>query len=137
MAGNAPVDLVLVEFSGDRFDGRVLAELERLAADGTITVLDALLVSRGPDGAVTWMEAANVDERLASLVGEPSGVLAAEDAELIAEELQPDTAIGMLVFEHTWAATLAEAVRGVGGRLVDWQRVPATALTALAEEASS
>lgn len=133
MAGKAPVDLVLVEFSGHRFDGRVLTELERLSADGTIEVLDALLVSRGADGSVEWLEAAIVDDRLASLVGEPAGFLSAEDAEAVAEELQPDTAIGMLVFQHSWASTLADAVRGVGGRLLDWERVPAAAITALAE----
>jgi hypothetical protein len=133
MESRAPVDLVLVEFSGNRFDGRVLAELERLAGDGTIDVLDALLVSRGADGSVAWLEAANVDKRLASLVGEPAGLLSAEDAEAVAEELQPDTAIGMLIFQHSWAATLADAVSGVGGHLLDWQRVPAAALEALAE----
>jgi hypothetical protein len=133
MGGKAPVDLVLVEFSGNRFDGRVLAELERLDSDGTIKVLDALLVSRGADGSVEWLEASTVDDRLAALVGEPAGLLAAEDAEAVAEELQPDTAIGMMLFEHTWAATLAEAVRGVGGRLLDWERVPAAAITELAQ----
>lgn len=132
MTGKAPVDLVLVEFSGNRFDGRVLAELERLDADGTINVLDALLVSRGADGSVEWIEAADADSRLGTLVGEPAGLLSAEDAEAVADELQPDTAIGMLLFEHTWAATLAEAVRGVGGNLLDWERVPAAAITELA-----
>lgn len=131
MQRSAPVDLVLVEFSGNRFDGRVLVELERLAADGTINVLDALLVSRGADGSVKWIEASDADDRLAALVGEPAGLLSAEDAEVVAEELQPDTAIGMLLFEHSWAATLAEAVRGVGGHLLDWERVPAAAITEL------
>ncbi|WP_051325954.1 DUF6325 family protein [Glycomyces tenuis] len=133
MQGKAPVDLVLVEFSGNRFDGRVLDELERLDADGTINVLDALLVSRGADGSVEWIEASGADERLDALVGEPAGLLSAEDAEAVAEELQADTAIGMLLFEHTWAATLAEAVRGVGGHLLDWERVPAAAIAELAE----
>ncbi|MCD0447350.1 DUF6325 family protein [Glycomyces sp. A-F 0318] len=133
MEGNAPVDLVLVEFSGNRFDGRVLDEIERLDKDGTVNVLDALLVSRGADGSVQWLEAADVDDRLAALVGEPAGLLGAEDAEAVAEELQPDTAIGMMLFEHTWAATLAEAVQGVGGHLLDWERVPAAAISELAE----
>jgi hypothetical protein len=133
MEGKAPVDLVLVEFSGNRFDGRVLEEIERLDRDGTINVLDALLVSRGADGAVTWLEASEADERLAALVGEPAGLLSAEDAEAVAEELQPDTAIGMMLFEHTWATALAEAVEGVGGHLLDWERVPAAAITELAE----
>lgn len=133
MAGKAPVDLVLVEFSGNRFDGRVLTELERLSADGTIEVLDALLVSRRADSSIEWLEAATVDKRLAALVGEPAGFLSAEDAEAVAEELQPDTAIGMLVFQHSWAATLAEAMRGVGGRLLDWERIPAAAVAELAE----
>ncbi|WP_335987690.1 DUF6325 family protein [Glycomyces sp. MUSA5-2] len=133
MDGKAPVDLVLVEFSGNRFGGSVLTELERLSEQGTITVLDALVVSRGADGAVAWLEASGVDDRLAALVGEPAGILAAEDAEAVADELQPDTALGMLLFEHTWAGALAGAVRGVGGRLLDWERVPAAALTELAD----
>ncbi|MFC3493737.1 DUF6325 family protein [Glycomyces rhizosphaerae] len=132
MERRAPVDLVLVEFTGNRFDGRILTELERLDAEGTIDVLDALLVSRDGDGSIEWLEASTVDNRLAALVGEPAGILSAEDAEAVAEELQPDTAIGMLVFQHTWAATLAAAVGGVGGRVLDWERVPAAAITELA-----
>ncbi|SDL45934.1 hypothetical protein SAMN05216298_3908 [Glycomyces sambucus] len=132
MEDRAPVDLVLVEFSGGRFDGAILAELESLTAAGTITVIDALLVSRTEDGSVEWIEAAAADERLASLVGDPAGLLAAEDAEAVAAELEPGTAIGMLVFEHAWAAALAASIRGKGGRVVDWERVPAAALAELA-----
>ncbi|THV42805.1 DUF6325 family protein [Glycomyces buryatensis] len=129
----APVDMVLVEFPGNQFRGEILAELERLVDDGTIRVLDALLVRKDPDGTVTWLEAEDADDdRLARLVGDSIDLLAEEDAEAIADELEPNSSVGMLVFEHAWAGKLAGAIRGTEGRVLDWARVPPAAIDQLA-----
>jgi len=135
MRPTGPVELVLIEFPRSDFRGEIIAELARLADAGTIDVLDALVVRKADDGRVEWLEVGESgDDELARVVGEPAGLLAAEDVDDIADELAPGSAVGMLVFEHTWARGLASAVRGAGGRVLDWTRVPAEAIDALADE---
>ncbi|GAB6940310.1 hypothetical protein JCM11754A_38370 [Isoptericola variabilis] len=129
------MELVLIEFPRSDFKGEIIAELGRLVDAGTIDVLDALVVRKGDDGSVEWLEASDSGaEELARIVGEPAGLLAADDVDDIADDLAPGSAVGMLVFEHTWARGLGAAVRGAGGQVLDWTRVPAEAIDALTEE---
>lgn len=134
----APVELLLVQFPGNNFSGEIAAELGRLVEAGTIRVMDALLVRKSADGSTEWLEVTEADDSgLSDLVGEPAGLLAEEDVDAIADELEPESSVGMLLFEHTWAANFAGAVRRANGQLIDWARVPAAAvdeLTALVEQ---
>jgi len=133
MSEQAPVDMVLVEFPGNQFNGSIVTELERLVSEGTIRIRDMLLVSKGADGTIRWAEAEEAeDDRLAELVGEPAGLLAEEDARAIADELEPNSSVGVMLFEHAWAARLAGAIRSADGRLIDWERIPAAAIDQLA-----
>jgi hypothetical protein len=130
--GSAPVDMVLVEFPGNDFNGEIFAELERLVDAKTITVLDALFVRKDADGSVRWIEADEAeDTRLSRLVGAPAGLFAEEDVEAVAADLDLDSSMAMLLFEHTWAAELARGVRRANGRVIDWARVPASAISEL------
>lgn len=132
MSEPAPVDMVLIEFGGNEFKGEIVTELERLVSEGTIRILDMLLVSKDADGALEWTEADDApDFRLAELVGEPADLLAEEDALAIADELEPNSSVGMMVFEHAWAGPLSGAIRDADGRLIDWARVPAAAIDEL------
>jgi len=135
MTSSAPVELVLIEFPRSEFKGEIVAELGRLVDAGTIDVLDALLIRKADDGTVEWLEATEGgDDELARIVGEPAGLLGEEDVDDIAEDLAPGSAVGMLVFEHTWARGLTGALRGAGGQVLDWTRVPAAAIDALNDE---
>ncbi|MCA5894014.1 DUF6325 family protein [Isoptericola sp. NEAU-Y5] len=132
MATSGPVELVLIEFPRSDFKGEIVAELGRLVDAGTVDVLDALLIRKAADGAVEWLEATEGgDDELARIVGEPAGLLAADDVDAVAEDLAPGSAVGMLVFEHSWARGLSAAVAGAGGRMLDWTRVPAEAIDEL------
>lgn len=133
MEKRAPAELLLVEFPGNTFKGEIVDELSRLVENGTITLLDALLVRKNADGSADWVEASEVgDDGLADLVGEPAGLLAEEDVDAIVDELEPNSAVGMMLFEHTWARQLTAAIAHAGGRLIDSERVPAAAMDELA-----
>lgn len=128
----APVELLLVRFPGNKFSGEIAAELNRLVESETIRVIDALLVRKDANGSTEWLEATEAeDSRLADLVGEPAGLLAEDDVNAIADELEPESSVGMLLFEHTWAANFAGAIRRADGELIDWARVPAEAIDEL------
>ena len=101
MEDRAPVELVLIEFPGNEFKGEIISQLEKLVDAGTIRLIDALLIRKNADGSAEWLEAADAgDARFADLVGEPTGLLADEDVEAVAAELEPDSSVGMMLFEH-------------------------------------
>ena len=50
MIKHGPVDVIVLAAGEPRFDGGVLAELERQAASGTIRVLDAMILLKDDDG---------------------------------------------------------------------------------------
>jgi hypothetical protein len=114
---SAPVELLIVEFGDSEFTGEIVAELGRL---------------QEAEGDIEWFEAVDAGAELGDLVGEPSGLLGEEDVEAIADDLEPGTAVGMLVFEHTWATGLTDAIRNKGGRVVEMTTVPPAALAELA-----
>jgi hypothetical protein len=60
----------------------------------------------------------------ADVEGEAGGVLNDEDLELAAETLEPDSSAALLVWEHRWAARVAQAIRDAGGRIIAGERVP-------------
>jgi hypothetical protein len=51
-------------------------------------------------------------------------VLNDEDLELAAETLEPDSSAALIVWEHRWAARVAQAIREAGGRIITGERIP-------------
>jgi hypothetical protein len=124
-----PVEYVVVAFPGNHFRGEIAPELRALVASGTVRILDLTFVKKGADGVVSYVELEALDPTEASVFddieGEVGGLFSQEDLELIAEELVPDSSAAILLWEDTWAAGMANAVRRAGGRLVAHERIPA------------
>ncbi|WP_055530980.1 DUF6325 family protein [Streptomyces graminilatus] len=124
-----PVEYVVVAFPGNRFRGEIAPELRALVASGTVRILDLTFVKKDADGVVSYVELDALDPTEASVFddieGEVGGLFTKEDLDLIAEELVPDSSAAVLLWEDTWAAGMAEAVRRAGGRLVAHERIPA------------
>jgi hypothetical protein len=76
---------------------------------GLIRVIDLAFIAKEEDGTVAGLE-------LADLGGEDIGEAAGA--------LEPGTSAALLVFENTWAAPFAAAVRRSGGQLVASGRTP-------------
>jgi hypothetical protein len=135
-----PVDYVVVEFPADKanFSGAMANELKKLMDSGIVRVLDLLMVTRDEDGTVAVAELREHDEsevgELRSLEADLSLVLATEDVERVGADLEPGSAAAVLVWENTWAAAFASAIRHSGGELVGMGHIPTQALIAAAEE---
>jgi hypothetical protein len=56
--------------------------------------------------------------------GASSGLLGSSDIETAAETLDPGMSAAVIVYENTWAASFAGAVRRNGGVFIANQRVP-------------
>ena len=103
----SPLQVIAVSFgSGVDFEGRVLAEVDRLQGRGLLRLLDVLFVAKDEDGAIQQLVVGDDEdfgELLASVVGLDGADLAESsagdglsgfdpaDAWALAESLQPVT----------------------------------------------
>lgn len=135
-----PVDYVVVGFPADKadFSGAMADELKKLMESDTVRVLDLLLVTKDEDGTVSVAELRDHDDSLVgelrSLEADLSLVLAVEDVERLGGDLELGSAAAVLVWENTWAAPFASAIRHSGGELLAMGRIPTQALIAASEE---
>jgi hypothetical protein len=130
-----PVDYLVVEFPADRQpDGSALPLLRDLAARGIIRVLDLAFIRKDPDGSVVGVDIADVGlqgELDVTLFAEASsGLVDDADLEEAGAVLEPGCSAAVLVYENTWAAPFARALRRNGAQLVASGRVPVQALLA-------
>lgn len=135
-----PIHLVVVGFEDNtRFQGEIMRELDAVRSRGVIRLIDALFVAKDEDGEIFALEESDVSREDAAGIGSTLRALlgmqdvgagngSAADA-LIAggigltvdevrsagQALEPGTSALYLLFEHTWAAGLKEAIRNAGG----------------------
>jgi hypothetical protein len=136
-----PVDWIVVEFPGSRFNGEIAPALRDLVDREVVRVLDLLVLKKDADGALDAFELSDLDT---SEIGELRGyeselamLLSEEDVTAVAAAIEPGSSAAVLVWENTWAAPFASAVRHSGGQLVASGRIPIQALLAAVEDDES
>ena len=135
-----PVDYILVEWPGRQPNGEVAPHLVDLVDRGLIRILDLAFVTKEEDGTVAGIELADLGDGAAELEvfeGASSGLLSDDDLTQAAAALEPGTSAALLVFENSWAAPFAAAVRNSGGQLVASGRIPIQAVLAALDAAES
>jgi hypothetical protein len=122
-----PVDYVLVEWQGRQPTGEALPHLVDLVDRGLIRILDLTFIAKGEDGSVAAIEMADLGDvaEIAVFEGASSGLIHEDDVSQAGDVLAPGTSAALLVYENTWAAPFASAVRRSGGELVASGRIPA------------
>jgi uncharacterized membrane protein len=140
-----PIQVILFGFERiDQFRGEVLDELTSLRGRGLIRLIDLFLAVKEPGGKVVAAETNDLtaDESIefgkviGKLLGVDEFVKGEASAELmektmaaalhsvgldypglrkVVENLPEGKAFGVLMFEHTWALPLRDAIRRVGG----------------------
>jgi hypothetical protein len=134
-----PVDYLVVEFPGSKMTGEGLPLLVDLVDRGIIRILDLLFVKKEEDGSVSGLAVADFDADgeldLAVFEGATSGLLDEDDMAEAAGVLEPGSSAAVLVYENTWAAPLAVAIRRGGGQLVAGGRIPVQAMLAAVDAA--
>jgi hypothetical protein len=139
-----PIQVIVFGFDRtDQFKGEVLQELRRLKSRGMIRVIDVFLAKKDAGGGMSsvemsWLsegekvEFGSVVKKLLEAGGGPAATpqsgtealeLAARSSGISPEDLRaaiaaipPGKALGVLLFVHTWAVPLRDAIRRAGGR---------------------
>jgi hypothetical protein len=139
-----PVQILAVLLDEPKLDGRIIDEIGRLEASGTIVLIDAAVVVRESEdeftaidvdtellpgrplmgmvvGALLGLGAAGAEGAAAGAeAGAEAGIdfVASEDLMEFAEALPIGAAAGVAVFEQTWARTLMGAIRDSAGTIL-------------------
>ncbi|GAA2133132.1 DUF1269 domain-containing protein [Kitasatospora kazusensis] len=129
LAHLGPVEYAVIAFPGNRFRGEIATELDKLISKGIVRIIDLTFIKRDADGTLEILELDALDAQEArqftDLDGEIAGLLSLEDIELVAEEIPAGNSAAIVVWEDSWAADLARAVRAADGVLVTHERIPA------------
>src|SRR6201747_942333 len=122
-----PIDYVLVEWPGKQPDGEIAPHLVDLVDRGLIRILDLAFLAKAEDGTIEALELSDIGGDAAELSifeGAATGLLDEGDHVEAGAALGPGTSAALLVYENTWAAPFATAVRRSGGQLVAGGRIP-------------
>jgi hypothetical protein len=123
-----PVDYLIVAFPGNQFKGEIVPALADLVENGTIRIIDLAFVGKNAAGEVVAFEMLDLDPEVKKAFEdmgvEVNGLLNEDDLMSTGEKLDPDTSAALLVWENLWARNVADKIRGAGGIMVDFQRIP-------------
>ena len=152
---SAPLQMVMLAFDGNRFEGRILAELKRLREEGIVRLVGLLFVRKEVDGTITSLQESDLEPPAALLVGSAmrdligtrrfaavtggaseTSLFGYTDADVrrIAAEVPTNTAVALALFEHLWALELKETIVDAGGFVVADGLVGPAALLTLEQE---
>ena len=137
-----PIDIVAIGYpAGSPMTGSAVPLLMDLVDRGIIRILDVLFVRKDENGTYDGFEAKQLDDKgvgdFKVFEGASSGLLTDSDAETAAEALEPGEAGAVIVYENTWAASFAAAVRSNGGIFLANQRIPHDDVVAALEAAEA
>jgi hypothetical protein len=133
-----PLEYLIVGFEGNRFTGRIMSELRAAREKGIIRIVDLFFIKKDEVGNTTTMELSDLRkedaEQFAYLAGDLLNLLAPEDIEQAAQTIPNNCSAALLLFEHTWAIGLKEAIKDAGGIAVAGGLVSPDVLKEIEEE---
>ena len=133
-----PVDYFLVGFPpGAPLDGGALLQMAALVQQGIVQVLDALVITKDPDGTIAGVDISEAGDsaELLAFSGVRTGLIADEDMQLAAEEMPPGSVAAFVLYENTWARGFVTAVHERGGTFLGSGRIGTDDLLAAIEVA--
>lgn len=124
----SPLELVLIAFEGDQFEGDILPALGELVDKEMVRIVDLAFVSKLADGSVSILEAQELSAELAAAIqtlnGEVTGLLSEGDLLDIADDIDPGMTAASILVEHLWLDRFATALRQANGQLLLAERIP-------------
>jgi hypothetical protein len=109
-----PIDYLVVEWpAGKQPSGEGLPLLVDLVDRGLIRLLDLAFVRKEDDGTIVGLDLSEFDGDpvLTVFEGASSGLLGDEDYAEAGAAIEPGCSAALLVYENTWAAPFATALR--------------------------
>ena len=122
-----PIDYLVLEFDNENLKGEILPAVVELIENGTVRVIDLVIIQKYEDGHHEVVELQELDPETLALYdplhAEVSGLIQVEDINAIAEKMDNNTTAAALLFENLWAIKFKEAVLRAKGRVLEQVRL--------------
>jgi Family of unknown function (DUF6325) len=120
-----PVEYLILGFPDNKFTGQMAPELAKLIESGLVRLIDLTFISKDADGNVSVVEYDAVEElaAFAGVEGEIGGILTEDDIAHAAVSLEPNSSAALIIWEDTWAAPFAQAMRNANGVILEGGRI--------------
>ena len=122
-----PIDLIALEFPGNRFRGEILPELFELVEKGIIRIIDLVVIMKD-QGEVIVRELQELDAAHIAMFDplevDVSQLITDADINMIGEQLAENSTAGIMLIENLWAKQTKQAMLDAHGRLVMFERIP-------------
>jgi hypothetical protein len=128
-----PIDYIVVEWTGQQPNGEAIPHLIDLVDRGIVRLLDLTFITKAEDGSVAELQIDELGAEFAVFDGASSDLLGEDDIADAASVLEPGTSAAVLVWENSWAAPFAVALRKSGAELVASGRIPVQQIVASLE----
>lgn len=123
-----PIEILMVRFPGNQFTGEIVPAMAELVERGIVHIADMLFIQKDAEGNVTVYEFSDLEPgvqgQFAPLFDDITHLLNEEDAYEMAASLENDSSAGLVLFENTWAARFAQAIRDARGEVLLNERIP-------------
>src|SRR3954470_15388874 len=124
-----PVDIVVISYPPDApMTGSAAQLLIDEVDKGTISVIDAMFITKAEDGTYAGFEATGLDADSVGdfrlFEGASSGLIGDDEVATAAEALEPGSSAVMIIYENHWAAPFIGAVHANGGEFIGYERIP-------------
>ena len=127
-----PVEILVISFPGNKFNGDVAPALAELVKTGQIKVIDLVFVAKDAAGDVVAVELSELDEPTGAAFSLTSRSPAACSPKRTSRTSPPtstsNSSAAILLFEHVWATRFRDAVVDSGGELLASIRIPKEAI---------
>ena len=138
-----PVQMLIVGFEGDKFDGSIMEELERLKEHDIVRLIDLLFVKKNEEGELEVVQRSDLSadeaEQFGAIVGAlvgfgadgeegasygaVAGAAELEDGHVfdddavwyLGDAIPDGTAAAVALIEHRWAIPLRDKIAKAGG----------------------
>ncbi len=122
-----PIDLIALEFPGNRFKGEILPNLFELVEKEIIRIIDLVVIIKD-QGEVIVRELRELDAAHIAmfdpLKADVSQMITDSDIKMIAGQLADNSTAGIMLIENLWAKKTQQAMLDANGRLVMFERIP-------------
>lgn len=134
-----PVEVIVLQFPGQRADPAVAGVLADVVSRGYAAVLDLVFVARTPDGSLRVTDAGDSLDGVGLGALQPGAqpLISRDDLDLMRDSLRPGTSAALIAYEHRWPQRVAAATREAGGQLALHVQVPRDAVAAAVAAAAS
>jgi hypothetical protein len=116
------IDFIALEFKNENLKKEVMPALLELVRNGTVRVIDLVIVQKAADGKFQAVEMQQLAPDMLAIFeplhAEISGIIQQEDIEMLAEQMGNNTTAAALLFENLWSVKFKEAVLRAKGKLL-------------------